>query len=142
MDRSYVFFSLNHRKILICISYTYFRDLSIVFVDLSIVLPNPSRIYSANGAPQFAQRSTKSHTGMPTIGRMNAVANPQNVAHISTHFIGLISMLIPMAISKMPMAKTIVPAKSGVTPKSCTSQPTILLFPDEIRNFCIIPSKH
>src|SRR3989344_4823352 len=38
---------------------------------------------SASGAPQFAERSTKSQIGIPTIGRISAVQNPQKIIHRS-----------------------------------------------------------
>ena len=78
---------------------------------------------SASGAPQFAHRSTKSQTGMPTIGRRSAVQKPQNTIHKSATRIGLIKTRIANAISMIPKRKSNCVAVSGLEMPNFANHP-------------------
>src|SRR3989344_7830406 len=84
---------------------------------------------SASGAPQFAHRSTKSQTGMPTIGRKSAVQKPQNIIHKSATRIGLIKTRIANAISMIPKMKRSCVAVPGSEMPNFANQPIQSFFP-------------
>lgn len=57
----------------------------------------------ANGAPQLAALSTKSHIGSPEIGRTVAVANAHIAAHRTTTRIGYRSIIPATKKSRIPI---------------------------------------
>lgn len=73
----------------------------------------------ARGAPQFAQRSTKSHTGCPTSGLTNAVQKPQRVAQSNTIRIGFNKTIKATSISSMPTMVNSVVAVAKSVPVNC-----------------------
>src|SRR3989344_3370492 len=82
-------------------------------------LGRPIKRSKANGAPQFAERSTKSQTGMPTKGRKSAVQKPQNTIHKSASRIGFIKIRIANAISITPINISNCVAVSGLETPNC-----------------------
>src|SRR3989344_5692041 len=83
----------------------------------------PIKRSNANGAPQLAQRSTKSQTCMPTIGRSSAVQKPQNAIHKRMTRTGLIKMKIANIISTIPRIKSNWAAISGSEMPNFATQP-------------------
>ena len=61
----------------------------------------------------FANRSTKSQMGSPAIGRIRAVANPQNAIQSSANRMGLTRIRIARAMSIIPIiGKSDAPASA------------------------------
>ena len=65
---------------------------------------HPMRSSSANGAPQFGQRSIKSQIGSPTSGRTSAVQKPQNVAQSNTIRTGRTKTISAISKSTKPIS--------------------------------------
>src|SRR3989344_1493085 len=78
----------------------------------------PRSSNKASGAPQFAQRSTKSHIGSPTTGRTRAVQNPQNAAHKTTARIGRTKIISATSKSTRPISVRRVAAMLTSAPVS------------------------
>jgi len=95
---------------------------------------------SASGAPQLAQRSTKSQIGIPTSGRRSAVQNPQKVIHKSAILIGFIKINTASAISKRPIKNRSLAARPASETPNWANQPIQSFLPCNAKTPCPINS--
>jgi len=78
----------------------------------------PNKRRRASGAPQFAERSTKSQIGSPTIGRKSAVQKPQNIIQSRRIRIGFKRTKNARVVSISPtINKSLVARTVSVIPK-------------------------
>lgn len=90
---------------------------------------HPTKSSSAKGAPQFAQRSTKSQMGIPIIGRSRAVQKPQKTIKRRIMRTGLKSMRRANVTSANPTRKSSCVAVLGSETPKCANQPIQSFFP-------------
>lgn len=101
-----------------------------------IVFGQPIKRSSVRGAPQFADLSTKSQTGIPTIGRKSAVQNPQNTIQRSASRTGFIKIRTASAMSITPIKKRSCVAMLASAIPSLANQPTHSFLPWSAKTPC------